>query len=113
MKDKKYEEALELISKESQDTFCVFLKSHILLAMKKPKEAIENLISANNNGLLQNEGYVVFLLRAAVSQKISYEFVRDNLLNQIDTNTASEFTLLHLSEYYTTLAKMVDAEKVL
>jgi hypothetical protein len=32
---------------EQNDTFTIFLRSHILLAMKKPKEAIMNLIEAS------------------------------------------------------------------
>lgn len=48
LKDKKYEEALQMITKaEQNDTFTIFLRSHILLAMKKPKEAIMNLIEAS------------------------------------------------------------------
>ena len=106
MKDKKYEEALNLIEKAStNDTFNVFLKSHTLLAMKKPREAIENLMkessgSLKENGLLKNEGYVVFLFKTAITHQISFEFVRENLLKHIAVNEATEFTLLHLSEYY-------------
>jgi predicted negative regulator of RcsB-dependent stress response len=89
LKDKKYDEALELIKAESNDTFTVFLRSHILLAQKKPKEAIENLMafsSGSDSNLLKNEGYVVFLLRAAVSHSIAFEFVNEKLLSHIDIN---------------------------
>jgi hypothetical protein len=43
-----------MIEKAQQDdTFTIFLRSHILLAMKKPKEAIMNLIEASSlNGPL-------------------------------------------------------------
>ena len=69
LKDKKYEEALQLID-SADDTFSVFLRAHILLATKRSKDAIQYLIEASSkqlvqHKLLENEGYVVFLLKAA------------------------------------------------
>jgi len=48
----------------------VFLRAHILLATKRSKDAIQYLIEASSkqlvqHKLLENEGYVVFLLKAA------------------------------------------------
>ena len=43
MKDSKYEEALNLLQGE-QDMFSVFLRSQILMADKKPRDALVNLV---------------------------------------------------------------------
>ena len=43
MKDSKYEEALNLLQGE-QDMFSVFLCSQILMADKKPRDALVNLV---------------------------------------------------------------------
>jgi len=40
----------------------MFLRSHILLAMRKPVEAVKNLIDAIDGDLVRNEGFIVFLL---------------------------------------------------
>ena len=45
LKDKKIDEALNLVADET-DTYSVFLRSQILLNDKKPKEAFENLIAS-------------------------------------------------------------------
>ena len=48
--------------------------------MKRPTEAIENLIEKSNGTLLKNEGYVAFLLKAAISHNIALDFVNKNLI---------------------------------
>lgn len=44
IKEKKYQEALDCLESESEDVRTILLKSHLLLALKKQKEAITNLI---------------------------------------------------------------------
>ena len=44
LKDKKYEQALKLIEKET-DPYSKFLKAQILLNDKKPKDAFESMLS--------------------------------------------------------------------
>ena len=118
LKDKKYEEALKLI--EVTDTFTCFLRSHILLAMKRPKDAIQNLIQASGkegqlseHGLLKNDGYVIFLLRAAFTHSIDPSFVQEHLISQIDYQSTSDTILLHVSEYLSSCNNLVESEKIL
>ena len=74
---------------QGEDTFSVFLRVHILLAMKRPKDAICHLIQASSDSLkshnlLRNEGYVVFLIRAALAHELDYAFVKEHLLDHLD-----------------------------
>lgn len=77
LKDKKFDEALKLVQ-NCEDSHSVFLKSHILLAQKQTQAAFENLIShvtSTDSQLIQNEGYLLFLLNTAIAQKLSFQTV--------------------------------------
>ena len=43
IKEKKYQEALDCLQSDGEDVRTILLKSHLLLALKKQKEAIVNL----------------------------------------------------------------------
>ena len=66
LKDKKFEEALNLLQDE-EDMYSVFLRSQILLADKKPIEALVNLTQNFEESLVACAGYCNLLLRTAIS----------------------------------------------
>lgn len=100
LKDKKYEEALNLLSGE-EDMFSIFLRSQILLADKKPLEALVNLVQNYQSSLVACAGYTNLLVKSA----IQFELGLDNMQKIIDTITSASMTtidssvVLNLSKY--------------
>ena len=72
LKDKKFEEAVSLLSNET-DAYAVFLNSQVLLAMKKPQEALQMLLNAFESSLVACAGYCNLLIRSAMSFELPVE----------------------------------------
>ena len=54
----------------AKDINLVFLRSQVLLAAKKPKEAFCNLASHFEPSLVTNTGYLKFILKSAIAYSI-------------------------------------------
>ncbi len=78
-REKKYEQALALI-KNQNDIYSIFLRSQIYLAksnfsffdifLEEPKTAFELLATSLTDALVQNDEFLIFLLRQLVNYKL-------------------------------------------
>lgn len=62
LKDKKYDEALSLINKQT-DIYSIFLRAQIYFAKRDTKAAFETLASNLNEALLDHEDFLIFLIK--------------------------------------------------
>ena len=100
LKDKKFEEALNLLQDE-QDMYSVFLRSQILIADKKPIEALVNLTQNFEEDLVACAGYCNLLLRTAVSFELPIAQVQ-KLVTAIENSEMTKIdstVVMNLSKY--------------
>ena len=76
LKEKKFEEALALITSKSKDSYSIFLRAQIYLAKKDSKSAFEVLAQNVTDQLALNDDYLIFLLKQAVHHKINPEIIQ-------------------------------------
>jgi hypothetical protein len=63
--------------------------------------------------LLENEGYVVFLLKASLAHELDPAFVKAHLIEKLDIEGAGDMILLMVSEYFNARGEVGEAEKIL
>lgn len=72
LKDKKFDDALNVL-KDDSDMFSVFLRSQILMAQKKPQDALVNLVENFEASLVACPGYTNLLLRTATQFELGMQ----------------------------------------
>ncbi|CDW76997.1 signal recognition particle 72 kda protein [Stylonychia lemnae] len=113
LKDKKYDEALNLI-KNQKDTYSNFLRAQILISKKESKQAFEQLASNLSDELLNNDDFMIFLLKQCSNLKL--QSVVTSLAEQllkIKQASANKDLLLYLSDLLITEGNKTKAYEIL
>lgn len=117
LKDKKFEDASSLVANDTQAQ-SVFLNSHVLFAQKRNQDAIENLLkyvcSVRQTPLFQNEGFLIFLLKTALSNKLPFSAVEELVSAMTaDTGACSTEGLLYLTDFLNEMGEQQRSNSVL
>lgn len=114
LKDKKFEDALNLLQGE-QDMFSVFLRSQILLAQKQPRDALVNLVENFEASLVACPGYTNLLLRTAAQFELPLATTEKlvSAIRESNMTTIDASVVLTLSKYLEQMDKRDVAVQVL